>query len=143
MVGGLVGGNVVVGNVVGGLVGGNMVGGTVVGGLVGGDVVGGGIRVSSLRPEVRNSPEARSPPASVLRGWTARHHGWRAPPETIFFGARPLSTMQPLPKWPKNQALEGLEFGPNGAGVLFWLPSTSMSRNRGYPMGRFSFLWRL
>ena len=63
-----------------------------------------GVRVSGRRPEVRSSPEAREPEASVLRGWSSRHHGWRAPPEAFFFQKCPLATMQTLAKPGQNLA---------------------------------------
>ena len=66
------------------------------------------------------SVEKKRTYASRRRAYSSRHHGWRAPPEAIFFPARPLATIQTLAKWPKTRGLELAQNRPFLAGHLIF-----------------------
>ena len=61
-------------------------------------------------------------PISTKGDPTSRHHGWRAPPEAIFFRARPLATIQTSPKWPKTRGLALAQNRPFLAGHFYFPP---------------------
>ena len=76
----------------------------------------------ALEPGPRAQARIFPDPISTKGDPTSRHHGWRAPPEAIFFRARPLATIQTLPKWPKTCGLELAQNRPFLAGHLFFPP---------------------